>query len=921
MKPQASTLKRTLIQLFGLFIITNLILTSAFTGLAAPPQQEEDPFPTLELSAEALSVEPGVIQDRPGATNDKLDTSMNAIAGAAEESASAAVSLAESKQMNTSDGRVQAQITINPANWESALLAIKNEGGEVTGIGFDNTMIQAWVLVTSLEATAMSDAILYIRRPAELILDEVDAISEGFGVTNGPAWHAAGYQGAGVKVAIIDGGFEGYPSLLGTDLPASVTVKNFVDGEDDSQVNGTTKHGTACAEIVYDFAPGATMYLVKINTLLDLDEAVTWLRDTHNVDVISASFGFLYLTPGDGTGYLADLVQHARDGGILWVQAAGNHREEHWGGTWYDPDTDDYLNFTDTQEINYFGPGDGSAFGFPAGILLRFYMRWSDWTNVNQDYDLHLLRYNGSTWEIIASSTDTQNGSPGQTPTEFVAAITTGDTVPYGFAVQRVNGNQNVDFEVLAPDTARLDEFVHARSLVGPADAPAAMTVAALDVVSPYPQEDYSSEGPTNGPGGIATGGAIKPDISGFANVNTVSYGTVKPFNGTSSATPHVAGAATLALSAYPGYTPDQLQSFLESRAVDMGPAGKDTQYGYGRLYLGDPPAPQPGDTVSLVPDDGVQETGIGVNDGSAGVAFQFIWLNRFTPNPADYPFTLNEIWVMFDDSTGTANVNVGDAIDLVVYEDADGDPANGATWLATFNETVQSVDGSTWSVYSLFSPVILNGPAGDVLIGAINRYTVSGVSPSSFPAALDTTVPQGRSWTGWWSADPPNPAILPTDDTFGTIESVTGGAFTGNWLIRGYGKTSTGDSQIFLPIVVRNFGLPSQPPGLPMPGVWSGTTNQDYPVEFTVASSSTSLSQYNIKYRVSCEGGSLTREGSILGNWPITHSNFNISDSFLGHVFEGTFNSTTSAHGTWSASFDSFVGHCSGSGTWTAAR
>ena len=807
MKPQASTLKRTLIQLFGLFTITNLILTSAFTGLAAPPQPEDDPFPTLDLSAEALNVEPGVIQDRPGATIDKLDTSMNAIAGAAEKSASSGVSLAESKQMNTSDGRVQAQITINPAKWEEALLAIKNEGGEVTGIGFDNTMIQAWVLVTSLEATARSDAILYIRRPAELILDEVDAISEGFGVTNGPAWHAAGYQGAGVKVAIIDAGFEGYPSLLGTDLPASVTVKNFVDGEDDSQVNGTTNHGTACAEIVYDFAPGATMYLVKVNTPLDLDEAVTWLRDTHNVDVISASFGFLNSTPGDGTGYLADLVQHARDGGILWVQAAGNYREEHWGGTWYDPDADDILNFTDTQNVNYLGPGDGSGFLLPAGILLRFFIRWSDWTNVNQDYDLHLLRYNGSTWITIASSTDTQNGSPGQRPTEYVAAITTGDTVPYGFLVQRVNGNQNVDFEVLAPKTAHLDEFVHARSLGGIADAPAAMTVAALDVVSPYPQEDYSSEGPTNGPGGIATGGAIKPDISGFANVNTVSYGTVNPFNGTSSATPHVAGAATLALSAYPGYTPDQLQSFLESRAVDMGPAGKDTQYGYGRLYLGDPPAPPSDGSVSLVTDDSINENHIGVNDGSDGVAIQFIWLNRFTPNPAGYPFTLNEIWVMFGDSTGITNVNVGDAIDLVVYEDADGDPANGATWLATFNETVQSMDGSTWSVYSLVSPVILNGPAGDVLIGAINRYTVSDVSPSSFPAALDTTEPQGLSWTGWWSADPPNPAILPPDDTFGTIESVTGGAITGNWLIRGYGETTTGDSQIFMPCVVRNFG------------------------------------------------------------------------------------------------------------------
>jgi len=39
-------------------------------------------------------------------------------------------------------------------------------------------------------------------------------------------------------------------------------------------------------------------------------------------------------------------------------------------------------------------------------------------------------------------------------------------------------------------------------------------------------------------------------------------------------------------LSAYPGYTPDQVESFLENRAVDLGPAGLDTLFGHGRLFL-----------------------------------------------------------------------------------------------------------------------------------------------------------------------------------------------------------------------------------------------------------------------------------------------------------------------------------------------
>jgi hypothetical protein len=163
------------------------------------------------------------------------------------------------------------------------------------------------------------------------------------------------------------------------------------------------------------------------------------------------------------------------------------------------------------------------------------------------------------------------------------------DFAPYGLRIERVRGDRPVNFEVFTPGLIifRPLEFLRARSIANLADSPGAVTVAALDVTN-LTQEFYSSEGPTNGPGGAETGGFIKPDISGFANVSTESYGP-SVFNGTSAATPHVAGAAALVLSARPDYSPDQLQSFLEGRAIDMGDAGIDTQFGYGRLHLGDP--------------------------------------------------------------------------------------------------------------------------------------------------------------------------------------------------------------------------------------------------------------------------------------------------------------------------------------------
>lgn len=189
------------------------------------------------------------------------------------------------------------------------------------------------------------------------------------------------------------------------------------------------------------------------------------------------------------------------------------------------------------------------------------------------------------------------------------------------------------------------------------------------------------------------------------------------------------------------------------------------------------PPIPA-GFDVEMVLDDNSPDGVFGI----AGTdARQFLWFNQF-PNPGGGPFVLEEIWVLFP---AGADVVPGSDVELVVYQDADGDPSNGATLLSQIEETIQAADGVTFSVYPLGQPVEVNGP-GDVYVGVVNRYFDTGVTPPpTLPAALDTTASQNRSWYAIWTGDVPTTPDLPPDDTLVLLD----GALSGNWMIRAFGR------------------------------------------------------------------------------------------------------------------------------------
>lgn len=186
------------------------------------------------------------------------------------------------------------------------------------------------------------------------------------------------------------------------------------------------------------------------------------------------------------------------------------------------------------------------------------------------------------------------------------------------------------------------------------------------------------------------------------------------------------------------------------------------------------------GEPFELVLDDGVGENALGLTGGG-----QFLWFNRFTPSPLDFPLTLEQVQVMFGYPGSTGGINVGELVDIYLFEDADGDPTNGATHLASLNDqAVQVVDGVTWSTFALAEPVDFTGP-GDILVAVVNR--TAGITTGTFPAVVDQSPPsQGRSWIGLGEV-PEDPPQMPMP-TFGVIDSFV---LAGNWMVRAQGVSN----------------------------------------------------------------------------------------------------------------------------------
>lgn len=392
-------------------------------------------------------------------------------------------------------------------------------------------LVEVSAPIAELARIAQVDGVQFVRLP--IVPDLHIVRSEGVEGIRARVYSGNGYTGRGIKVGVIDVGFDGVPSLQSQGELPDLTYQDFSE----EGIFTESVHGSACAEIVHDIAPDAEIYLYKVKSDVSWQMAQE-AAIQEGLDIVSVSLGFPVLGFGDGTGPVCELVDDAFKNGILWVNAAGNYAQSQIFQLFSDPDGDGFHNFEVENAIVRLK-------NVQVGDEVIAWLNWNEWPLTSNDYDLFLVRIgtDGRTTEVERANTEqSRHRSP---PFErlFYTIREAGD---YGFAIWRAREAKVTQFKLISKNH-ELDGPLSSEGTVStPGDARGSLTVGALHhwEWTTGPIADYSSQGPT-------FDGRIKPDLVAPSGVLTVSYGSDGYF-GTSAATPHVAGAAALLKSSDP---------------------------------------------------------------------------------------------------------------------------------------------------------------------------------------------------------------------------------------------------------------------------------------------------------------------------------------------------------------------------------
>ncbi len=165
-----------------------------------------------------------------------------------------------------------------------------------------------------------------------------------------------------------------------------------------------------------------------------------------------------------------------------------------------------------------------------------------------------------------------------------------------------------------------------------------------------------------------ATGLALRNQLGATVTVSNQGNKDYEYYNGTSMATPHVSGVATLVWSYHPECSAAQVRNALKQTAEDLGTAGRDDYYGYGlvnavaaKTFL-DASCNGPTDPVDPTPTDSVLVNGV-PKTGLSGAASEELHFSFEVPQGAtNLGFVMNggtgdaDLYVQYGAAPTTSN-------------------------------------------------------------------------------------------------------------------------------------------------------------------------------------------------------------------------------------------------------------------------
>src|SRR5262245_38531043 len=131
----------------------------------------------------------------------------------------------------------RTRVVVESHDPELARSSIRALGGRIERSA--GRLVQALVATEKLPTLSRRPGVDRVRAPYTRV--ESGLSGEEVGVALAAAWHAKGFTGKGVKVAIVDGGFKGLAERQAAgDLPANAITQDYCGGH-----IGEEDHGTA----------------------------------------------------------------------------------------------------------------------------------------------------------------------------------------------------------------------------------------------------------------------------------------------------------------------------------------------------------------------------------------------------------------------------------------------------------------------------------------------------------------------------------------------------------------------------------------------------------------------------------------------------------------------------------------------------